>query len=177
LKSLMKDVILAKGRKKQGNVKSCLKTTNNNHDDDIHHRPVVVVTKKPRLPRSSYRVLLRGQGGADDEQQQPVIVIRSRCIAFYENVHVIPSSSELELTEDLIQQLWFQDHEYQAIRSHTFALIKDIKDGKIRKSKYCTRGLEQHFQNPEQIMRRRLFALLSVLEEQNERTAPPRNSR
>ena len=117
-------------------------------------RPVT----KLRLPRSSYQVLLPGQ----DEP-----ITRSRCIGFRNSVlvKIIPLSSEL--TEDQIQQLWFQGHEYQTIRSNATALIKAIKDGKIRKSDYCTRGLERQFQSDE-IRKRRSLALLSVLDEQDE---------
>ena len=123
-------------------LKSCLKTSHNIQ----------------RLPKSSYQVLLPGK----DEP-----ITRSRCIDFYDNVlvQIIPSSSEL--TKDQIQQLWFQDNEYYTIRSKASGLIKAIKDGKVRKSEYCTRGLERQFQNDE-IRQRRSNALHGVLDEQDE---------
>jgi len=118
------------------------------------HRPVT----KLRLPRSSYQVLLPGQ----DEP-----ITRSRCISFRNSilVRIIPLASEP--TEDQIQQLWFQNHEYQTIRSNTTALIEAIKDGKISKNKYCIRGLERYFQ-PDKVIQRRLLTLHSVLDEQDD---------
>lgn len=97
-------------------------------------------------------------------------VTRQRSLTFNEKVRVKRIPCQAQVADGDVSDLWFQPHEYEAIKRKTMALIRAVQEDQTGGVTYCTRGLERYFA-VDNVQEKRNDAWDSVLDEQEAQRA------